>query len=151
MPEDDITTLVRRKYGVKPISIFVAETLLAGLFAACLVPLINSWLEKKRYRRQWKRDVLARLVGYRYLLVPPWVTRNSSEPYIALNQVVVAFDDSPPVITALNKFHEDRNNNNLVTLIRLMAKSSGVRLDGLKDDFLTRPLNPPLSAEEMNQ
>ena len=58
-------------------------------------------LEEKRYRRQWKRDVLARLVGNRHFLTDNWMGRSSGEPFIALNQAFVAFDDSRPVLDAL--------------------------------------------------
>ncbi len=133
----------------------VIVSLLSGLVGAVLASIgtllavyLNSRLEKKRYRLQWKRDVLARSVGYRYLLVPPWIWRNSGEPYIALNEAFVAFDDSPPVIDALEKYRVDRNNNNLVTLFKAMFKSSGVHFDHLNDDFIIHPLGPPTPKDE---
>ena len=131
---------------MKPILIFVAQVLLAGSVAACLVPFITSWLEKRRYRLRWKQDVLVRLLGNLHFLTPGWIGRSSGEPYIALNEAYVAFDDSPPVIAALNKFREDLNDNNhnhLVTVIKAMAKPSGVRFDGLNDVFITHPFGPP--------
>ena len=131
---------------MKPILIFVAEVLLAGSVAACLVPLINSRLDKKRYQLRRKRDVLARLVGNLHLLQPAWIGRSSGEPYIALNEAYVAFDGSP-VPAALNKFRENPNNDNLVTIIKAMAKSSDVRFDGLNDVFITHPFGPPAQMD----
>ena len=133
----------------------VTVSLLSGLVGAVLGSLgtllavyLNSRLEKNRYRLQWKRDVLARLVGNRHFLTPAWIRRSSGEPYIALNQALVAFDDSPSVLAALDKFRVDRNNNNLVTIIKAMAKSSDVRFDGLNDVFITHPFGPPAPRDE---
>ena len=135
----------------------VAVSLLSGLVGTVLGSLgtllavyLNSRLKKNRYRLRWKRDVLARLVGNRHFLTVKWKGRSSGEPFIALNQAFVAFDASLPVLDALKKYHAeldlpgpDRNENNLVTLIKAMAKSSGVRVDGLNDFFVTHLFTPP--------
>ena len=72
----------------------------------------------------------------------------SREPFIALNELFAAFDDSPSVIDALRTYHSemnmpaDRKINNLVTLIKAMANSSGISLNDLNDSFLTSSFIP---------
>ena len=121
-------------------------------------PFISSWLLGRHYRKLWKRQVFAQLVGNRHLLTPALMGTSSHEPYIALNQAFVAFADSPSVIDALRKYHSeldlpgrDRNTNNLVALIKEMAKSAGVRFDRLDESFITHPFTPPRSPESESQ
>ena len=133
----------------------VIVSLLSGLVGAVLASIgtllavyLNSRLEKNATGYSGSETFSPDLSGYRYLLVPPWIWRNSGEPYIALNEAFVAFDDSPPVIDALEKYRVDRNNNNLVTLFKAMFKSSGVHFDHLNDDFIIHPLGPPTPKDE---
>ena len=134
---------------MKRFGIFATNVLLAGLLAAALNPVISSWLDQRHYQLEWKRDVFTRVVGNRHFLTDTCKGISSGEPFIALNEVILAFDDSPPVIFALKKYHEElklsglgRNTNNLVTLIKTMAKASAIRLDDLNDVFLIHPFTP---------
>ena len=133
---------------MRQIAAFVVNVLLAGLLAAAITPLIGSWLDKRQYQLEWKRDVFTRIVGNRHFLSDVCRGRSMDEPFIALNEVFAAFDDSLPVISALKKYHSEMNMparrkiDNLVTLIKAMAKSSGIRLDDLNDNFLTDSFIP---------
>ena len=128
-------------FGVETVFI----SLLSGLVGAVLATYLNSHFSRKHYRLSLKRDVLFRFLGSRHFLTPDWLYRSSGdEPYIALNQAFVAFDDSRPVLDALEKFRKDRNNNNIVTLTKAMADSAKVRFDRLNDDFITHPFTPPV-------
>ena len=133
---------------MKTILSFLANVLLAGLLAAALTPFISSWLDQKHYQLEWKRDVFTRLVGNRHFLSEACRGKSRGEPFIALNEMFAAFDDSPSVIDALRTYHSEinmsanRKINNLLTLIKLMAKSSGISLNDLNDSFLTNSFIP---------
>ncbi len=65
----------------------------------------------------------------RYFLTEDPIGKGGAEPFLALNEAFVVFADSPGVITALRKIHEelgrpDRLNDNIVTLIKKMANGA---------------------------
>ena len=133
---------------MKRFAIFAAKVLLAGLLATALTPFISSWLDQRHYQQEWKRDVFTRLVGNRHFLSEECKGKSRGEPFIALNELFAAFDDSPSVIDALRTYHSemnmsvDRKVNNLVTLIKAMANSSGISLNDFNDSFLTSSFIP---------
>lgn len=126
---------------------WIGNVLLAGLLASFLVPFVESFVDQRNYRDQRKRDVFARFVGNRHYLTDACRGESSAEPFIALNEAFVVFDDSPSVIATLNKLIQEtdqpgRDLDNMVTLIKEMAKSSKIRLHNLNDDFFLTPFTP---------
>lgn len=123
-------------------TIFISA-LVSGLLATC----VSSYLNSKHTRDLLKRDVLRRLVGNRFLLTRPNVG-SKGEPFIALNETFVVYAEHPEVISALRKMHEelalpDRMSDNLVSLVKAMAKAAKVPVHQLNDDFFLRPFTPP--------
>lgn len=113
-----------------------------------------AWLNANRLQsEQWRRDeltlrrdVLRRLVGYRYRLTESLKGRDG-EPFIAMNEVMVVYADFPQVIESLLTLHrelevEGRLSDNLVSLVQAMAHASQVPTDGM-EKILERPLTPP--------
>ena len=87
-----------------------------------------------------KRDVLRRLLGSRHLLTDAMKHRREpGEPYIALNEIAVAFYKDDEVVQALKRYSAAKSNANLIVLIREMAKAAYSSLDKFDDNFLMTP------------
>ncbi len=124
------------------IIVTIASSLLSGIIGVA----ISAWYYRRYDALKLKRDVLRRLSGNRHLLtVVPCEAK--AEPFIALNEAFIVFSDSPKVIAVLKRAHDelgqtDRLVDNLVTLMKEMAKASGVSMGDLNDSFLARPFTP---------
>ena len=141
---------------MKTILSWMGNVLLAGLLASFLAPFVDSVLDQRSYREQRKRDVFARFVGNRHYLAGACRGKSSAEPFIALNEMFVVFDDSPLVISTLNKLRQEidqpgRDLDNMVTLIKEMARSSKIRLNNLNDDFFLTPFTPSRGCGRNNK
>ena len=126
----------------------ILVSLLSGLIGAVLATYLNSHLFRKHHRLSLKRDVLVRLVGNRHLFIGSLRTENS-EPFVSLNQAFVVFEDSANVISALKDLHGATGtdgtgsaDDKMVTLIKAMAKASGIGINNLNDSFLLTPFTP---------
>lgn len=116
----------------------VAGAVVGGVVATYL----NSYLFQKHHRLALKRDVLARLAGHRHLF-----GSDGKEPYIALNQTMVVFADSPAVLSALTGLHEALGtrhvNDRILSLVDAMSDASGIKPSKkLKDSFFLEPFQP---------
>ena len=90
-----------------------------------------------------KRDVLRRLLGSRHLLTDTMVQhRGPGEPYIALNEIAIAYCRDKKVVRALERYFVERSVVNLKILIREMAKAADSSLDEFDDEFLETPFTP---------
>ena len=125
-----------------PIAVTITSSLLSGM--------IGVAVSASYYRRYdaliLKRDVFRRFAGNRHLsTVVPCET--SGEPFIALNKAFIVFNDSPAVVAALKKTHDELGQKerlvaNLVTVMKKMAESTGISIKELNDSFLERPFAP---------
>ena len=128
-----------------------------GLIAitVAVLSLSLSYIQAKRLQRnQWernqldlRRDVLRRLVGYRYRLTTDYVG-TEGEPFIALNEIGIVFAESPKVIEAFDSFRSDREQgkplaHSLTALIRALCEDVGLPMNHLTKDFIDYPLAPP--------
>ena len=125
------------------ITTILISALVSGLLATC----VSFYLNCQHTKNLLKRDVLRRLVGNRFVLIKPGVD-NKGEPFIALNETFVVYADHPEVISALHKMHEnlalpDRLHDNLLSLVKAMAKAAKIPIHQLNDDFFLRPFTPP--------
>ncbi|MDP8238483.1 MAG: hypothetical protein P9X24_05295 [Candidatus Hatepunaea meridiana] len=89
-------------------------------------------------------DVSSRTV---FFLTDDLINDRNKDLFIALNEVFVVFSDSNQVIIALRKMHEElgqpgRLIDNLVSLIKVMAKASNINITQLNDTFIERPFVP---------
>ena len=93
-----------------------------------------------------KKDVLRRVVGYRFLLTRRGCVLQNGEPFVSLNEALVVFADEPEVVLALRSLASDEPEGGLVPkVIRLMARSAGVPLPtSVVDDDIRHPLTPPM-------
>ena len=129
---------------INPLVGAILTILLSGLLAA----VISNWLHNRSSMLSVKRDVLRRFVANRYVLTDPQNISREGEPFVALNEIFVVYAEHPQVIAALKKMHEeigtkDRLVDNILTLIKAMAKAVKVSVQELNDAFISRPFTPP--------
>lgn len=125
----------------------IATILISALVSGLLATCVSFYLNRQHTKNLLKRDVLRRLVGNRFVLTKRGVG-SKGEPFIALNETFVVYADHPEVISALRKMHEnlalpDRMPDNLLSLVKAMAKAANVPIHQLNDDFFLRPFTPP--------
>lgn len=125
----------------------IATILISALVSGLLATCVSFYLNRQHTKNLLKRDVLRRLVGNRFVLTKLGVG-SKGEPFIALNETFVVYADHPEVISALRKMHEnlalpDRMPDNLLSLVKAMAKAANVPIHQLNDDFFLRPFTPP--------
>lgn len=130
-------------------------SLLIALVSIC-VAVYATRQARKLQANQWsrselelRRDVLRRILGYRYRLTDG-LTGTDGEPFVALNEASVVFAGFPEVIRALKQMHGElgqagRFYPNFAALIRAMAVAAEISTEDLKDDFIDYPFKP-LSA-----
>ena len=109
--------------------------------------LLKPSTNRQHTKNLLKRDVLRRLVGNHFVLTAQG-EGSKGETFIALNETFVVYADHPEVIRAFRKMHEDlalpdRMPNNLLSLVKAMAKVTKVPIHQLNDDFFLRPFIPP--------
>ena len=124
----------------------IIVTIVSSLLSGIIGVLASAYHYRRYDAAKLKRDVFRRLAGNRHLLtIDPCDAKE--EPFIALNEAFIVFADSPEVIAALKKMHDElgqpgRLVDNIVTLMKAMAESAGVPMKGLNDSFIERPFAP---------
>ena len=125
----------------------IATVLISALLSGLLATWVSFYLNRQYSEIEVKRDVLRRFVGSRYLLTGKYMG-SEGEPFVALNEVFVVYAEHPQVISTLRKMHEelnipDRLPDNILSLVKAMAKAANVPIRELNDDFIMRPFTPP--------
>lgn len=132
----------------------LSEWSLAASFVAIIISLIAVVQTWKIQKAQWardelavRRDVLRRLVGYRYRLTGGRLGQDG-EPFIALNEAWVVFAKFPQVKNSLTKMHMElgepgRLAENYVSLVQAMAEAARIPFDDVDGVMLERPFTPP--------
>ncbi len=117
-----------------------------GLIAsgtAVTIAAVSLWWTRRTHILAPKRDVLRRLLGSRHLLTAAMAShRGPGEPFVALNEVAVAYYGDDNVVRALKCYFAEKTAVNLKTLIREMAKAARSSLDKFDDNFLENPFVP---------
>lgn len=122
----------------------VTDWSLIGSGAAVLIAAASFWWTRRTHILAPKRDVLRRLLGSRHLLTDAMAShRGPGEPYVALNEIAVAYYRDENVVRALKCYSAEKNVANLNTLIREMARAARSNLDKFDDNFLKKPFVPP--------
>ena len=116
------------------------SSLLSGLIGV----ILSSWFYLRYEHRKQKFDTLRRLLGNRFSVTEG--QENNSEHsreefFAALNEIVVVFHDSPIVLDALNKYHENKSQDNLLRLFKAICKSLKVSYK-FNDSFFQKPFTP---------
>ena len=124
------------------IATVIISASVSGLLATC----VSFYLYRQHTKNLLKRDVLRRLVGNRFVLTKLG-EGGKGEPFIALNEIFIVYADHATVISALKKMHENlavpnRMSDDLISLVKAMAKAAKVPINQLNDDFFLRPFTP---------
>ena len=117
------------------------------VFSGLVATVVSQLLHRKFAVISVKRDVLRRFVGNRYVLTQQRLGF-TGEPFVALNEIFVVYANDAKVIAALTKLHAERQQHNrlednLVTLIKSMAKAAKIQIRELDDYFIMNPFTPP--------
>lgn len=128
------------------LAIAVGTILLSGLTAALVAFLLEKNFEKKRI----KLELLRVMVGNRAALTPGGTSAQVIRFYEALNTAVVAFHDSPPVLTALRqlKTNPGRDRESFAHLTRAMCADLKLRYIAEARELIDEPFVPRQSREE---
>ena len=127
-------------------------TLLAAFGGAAFGAWVAHHFSRERDHLEIKRDVLRRVLGYRWQLTPGHAHPDGSF-FTALNEIPVVFAGDKDVETALGKFHEATDEGfraeHFVPLAQAMAKSAEVPHEGWDRDLIEHPFTPgPGSASK---
>ncbi len=118
--------------------ITIIAALLSGLFGSIITTAFNNKKESEREILAYKKQLFQNLVAYRGDIVDGYPSTGSFVP--SLNQVFIVFNDSEKVIAAFEKCRKDMSNDNLVTLLKEMAKDIGINYQFANDDLFVMPL-----------
>ena len=123
-----------------------AVTAIAALLGASLGAFLSHYYSRNRDRLELKRDVLRRLMGYRWQLTPGRAHPNGLV-FTALNEIPVVFAGDNNVENAFNTFRGEVNEGfraeNLMPLALAMAKSARVPHRRWSQSLVEHPLTPP--------
>ncbi len=124
--------------------LLLGTSLLSGLLAAWITLAVNASRDKRRI----KRDVLRRLAGNRYFLTAQGLQLPSSgEPFVALNEVFIVFNDDKEVLDAVKQLRASGGaSEHVVALIKRMATAAGVQIH-LDDAFIDYAFTPGPSLQ----
>ena len=126
-----------------------AVTALFALLGAALGAYISHQFSRKRDHLELKRDVLRRVMGYRWTLT---MGRQDSEGHFftALNEALVVFAGDKEVMSEIQTFHtivvrDGFRAEALQPLAKTMARSARVPHEQWNQDMFERPFTPPRS------
>ena len=138
--------------------LYIFFSSLAILLSGVSGVLIAHFLMRSSARVNSKRDVLSRFVGNRFALTEPSQHLGTNgEPFVSLNEICVVYAKDKDVIQAVKKMHGDiadpsRLNDNLMTLIKRMARAARVPIDeSLHDSFFVRPFTPTSGGIKLSE
>ena len=125
------------------IAITLVGAIISGVLATIITLVINAKAEKKR-RKQLVDDIF----GYKYQMTGSTLNAldiNCQGLTRALNRVIIVFHDDPEVMKALDNLWLAINGENtkitddlLITLLRAMSKSAGIKCNDWNDSRFTR-------------
>lgn len=132
------------------ISVFITtlQILGSGVVAALVAAFVSARLQQRASVIANKRDVLRRLVGYRFsLTTAAFGNSDNGEPFVALNEILVVYADHEDVVCALKAMLRDSGDDsklhgNLTNLIRRMADAARVPFAQLDNELLLQPFTP---------
>lgn len=126
------------------IAITLVGAIISGVLATIITLVINAKAEKKRRKQQLVDDIF----GYKYQM-----TGSTSNPLDincqgltrALNRVTIVFHDDSDVLKALDNLWAAVKSDNtkitddvLITLLKTMCKSAGIKCNDWNDSRFTR-------------
>ena len=124
-----------------------AVTAFAALFGAALGAFLTHWFNRNRDHLELKRDVLRRVLGYRWQLTEGH-QKGGGHFFTALNEVLVVFAGDKDVEREIHTFHSALKRGfraeDLQPLAEAMARSSRVPNEAWRKELFERPFTPRL-------
>lgn len=122
-----------------------AVAALAALLGAALGAFLSHRYSRNRDRLEMKRDVLRRLMGYRWQLTPGRAHPDGAV-FTALNEIPVVFAGEEDVERAIADFRGELGGGfraeHFVPLAQAMAKAAGVPHKRWSPDLIGNPFTP---------
>ena len=129
------------------IVITLVGAIISGVLATAITLIINTRTEKKRRKQQLVDDIF----GYKYQMTgssPNALDINCQGLTRALNRVAIVFHDDSDVLQALDNLWVVVKGDNtkitddvLITLLKTMCKSAGIKCVDWNDSRFTRVFN----------
>ena len=126
------------------IAITLVGAIISGVLATIITLVINAKTEKKRRKQQLVDDIF----GYKYQMTDSTsnvLDINCQGLTRALNRVTIVFHDDSDVLQALDNLWAAIKGNNtkitddvLITLLKTMCKSAGIKCNDWNDSRFTR-------------
>jgi hypothetical protein len=132
-----------------PTTTQIFVTLTASLLSGLIGLGISTWHYRRSEVRKAKMDTLKKVISNRYDLKGDEFSRG-------LNEIVLVFNKSSSVLTALAAFHEKvvtRQNpeDTLLALLKSMCSDLGVGYEQFNDSFFLKPFNTKVSSMRPNK
>lgn len=116
----------------------VLITIICALISGLIATSISIYYQNKQQNKNIKIDLLRNIIGFSYEMTEDY----KSEKYDIikyLNAVYIIFNNSKPVIDALENYKKQSSNDNFITLIKKMCDDVGIKYKGINDSFIERP------------
>lgn len=124
-----------------------AVTAFAALLGAALGAFLSHRFSRNRDHLELKRDVLRRVMGYRWTLTEG-PQDSEGHFFTALNEALVVFAGDKDVEREVDRFHSALKRGfraeDLPPVAKAMARSAGVPSKAWKKELLERPFTPRL-------
>lgn len=130
--------------------ITVISSLFSGILATCITLLVTSIQRNRQEKYNFKLEVFKEIIAYRTDIVAGCKPTGNFQR--SLNQIFIAYNDCPVVLKAFESFRKsvmyrssDKKENekiidNLVVLLKEMAKSIKIDYSFSNDDLFTKPV-----------
>ena len=130
--------------------ITLLSSLFSGILATCITLVATNILRRREEKKNFKMKIFKDVIAYRTDITNTLISTGNLQK--ALNQVFIAYNDCPEVLESLEVFSKsviyrgesDKENekiiDNLVVLLKAMAKATDVDYSFSNDDLFTKPI-----------
>lgn len=128
----------------------IVSSLCSGIFATCITLLVTSVQQKRQEKRKFKIQLFKDIIAYRTDIAGVCAPTGNLQK--ALNQIFIAYNDCPKVLEAFEVFRKsvmyrsdsqkenEKILDNLVVLLKEMAKEIKIDYSFSNDDLFTKPV-----------
>lgn len=130
--------------------ITLLSSLFSGILATCITLVATNILRRREEKKNFKMKIFKDVIAYRTDITNTLISTGNLQK--ALNQVFIAYNDCPEVLESFEVFRKsvmyrgesDKENekiiDNLVVLLKAMAKATDVDYSFSNDDLFTKPI-----------
>ena len=130
--------------------ITLLSSLFSGILATCITLVATNILRRREEKKNFKMKIFKDVIAYRTDITNTLISTGNLQK--ALNQVFIAYNDCPEVLesfevcrkSVMYRGESDKENekiiDNLVVLLKAMAKATDVDFSFSNDDLFTKPI-----------